>query len=158
MRAAVTMTGWIGVALLAGCGKYGPNGPDLSLGGYYTVSITPSGASAANSATYQAAKVPVDKLIAGVPELAALLPSSLYDVTVRGRIITIGNATAGALGSWLHGPAALADPEGADALALAQTGAMLFELGLRIALPVIGTLLIVNLALGLLVIVIAAFA
>ena len=28
------------------------------------------GASAANSAPYQAAKVPVDKLIAGVPELA----------------------------------------------------------------------------------------
>ncbi|MCX7060596.1 MAG: hypothetical protein NTZ11_06835, partial [Gammaproteobacteria bacterium] len=49
MRAAVTVAGWIGMALLAGCGKYGPNGPDLSLGGYYTVSITPSGASAANS-------------------------------------------------------------------------------------------------------------
>ena len=49
MRAAVTVTGLIGVALLAGCGKYGPNGPDLSLGGYYTINITPSGASAANS-------------------------------------------------------------------------------------------------------------
>jgi glutamin-(asparagin-)ase len=32
--------------------------------------IAGAGASAANSATYQAAKVPVDKLIAGVPELA----------------------------------------------------------------------------------------
>ena len=34
--------------------------------------IAGAGASAANSATYQAAKVPVDKLIAGVPELADL--------------------------------------------------------------------------------------
>ena len=34
--------------------------------------IAGAGASAANSATYQAAKVPVDKLIAGVPELAEL--------------------------------------------------------------------------------------
>jgi glutamin-(asparagin-)ase len=32
--------------------------------------IAGAGAGAANSATYQAAKVPVDKLIAGVPELA----------------------------------------------------------------------------------------
>lgn len=32
--------------------------------------IAGAGASAANSATYQAAKVPIDKLIAGVPELA----------------------------------------------------------------------------------------
>lgn len=48
MRAAVTLAGCIGAALLAGCGKYGPNGPDQSLGGYYTVSITPSGASVAN--------------------------------------------------------------------------------------------------------------
>ena len=32
--------------------------------------IAGAGASAANSATYQAAKVPVDKLLAGVPELA----------------------------------------------------------------------------------------
>src|SRR5207247_8986385 len=31
--------------------------------------IAGAGATAANSATYQAAKVPVDKLIAGVPEL-----------------------------------------------------------------------------------------
>jgi glutamin-(asparagin-)ase len=34
--------------------------------------IAGAGASATNSATYQAAKVPVDKLIAGVPELAAV--------------------------------------------------------------------------------------
>ncbi|MGY0195800.1 asparaginase [Leptothrix sp. BB-4] len=34
--------------------------------------IAGAGASAANSATYQAAKVPVDKLIAGVPELSAV--------------------------------------------------------------------------------------
>ncbi len=34
--------------------------------------IAGAGASAANSATYQAAKLGVDKLIAGVPELAGL--------------------------------------------------------------------------------------
>ena len=34
--------------------------------------IAGAGASAANSATYQAAKLGVDKLIAGVPELAEL--------------------------------------------------------------------------------------
>src|SRR5688572_19936723 len=34
--------------------------------------IAGAGASALNSATYQAAKVPVDKLIAGVPELASV--------------------------------------------------------------------------------------
>jgi glutamin-(asparagin-)ase len=34
--------------------------------------IAGAGASAANSATYQAAKVPVDKLIAGIPEIAKL--------------------------------------------------------------------------------------
>ena len=32
--------------------------------------IAGAGASAANSATYQAAKVPVEKLVAGIPELA----------------------------------------------------------------------------------------
>lgn len=50
MRAAATVASVIGAALLvAACGKIGSNGPDLSLGGYYTVSITPSGAAAANS-------------------------------------------------------------------------------------------------------------
>src|SRR3954465_4502063 len=34
--------------------------------------IAGAGATSANSATYQAAKVPVDKLIAGIPELAAV--------------------------------------------------------------------------------------
>ena len=34
--------------------------------------IAGAGASAANSATYTAAKVPVDKLLAGLPELADL--------------------------------------------------------------------------------------
>jgi len=43
-----------------------PNVVVLATGG----TIAGAGASAANSATYQAAKVPVDKLIAGVPELA----------------------------------------------------------------------------------------
>lgn len=43
-----------------------PNVVILATGG----TIAGAGATAANSATYQAAKVPVDKLIAGVPELA----------------------------------------------------------------------------------------
>lgn len=43
-----------------------PNVVVLATGG----TIAGAGASAANSATYQAAKVPVDKLIAGIPELA----------------------------------------------------------------------------------------
>lgn len=43
-----------------------PNVVILATGG----TIAGAGASAANSATYQAAKVPVDKLIAGVPELS----------------------------------------------------------------------------------------
>jgi glutamin-(asparagin-)ase len=43
-----------------------PNVVVLATGG----TIAGAGASAANSATYQAAKVPIDKLIAGVPELA----------------------------------------------------------------------------------------
>src|SRR5512139_2270952 len=42
-----------------------PNVVILATGG----TIAGAGASAANSATYQAAKVPVDKLIAGIPEL-----------------------------------------------------------------------------------------
>ena len=37
-----------------------------------------------------------------------------------------------------------------DALAIARSGSTLFQLGLKIALPVVGALLIVNLALGLL--------
>jgi glutamin-(asparagin-)ase len=46
--------------------KTKPNVVILATGG----TIAGAGATAANSATYQAAKVPVDKLIAGVPELA----------------------------------------------------------------------------------------
>src|SRR4051794_7468657 len=42
-----------------------PNVVILATGG----TIAGAGASAANSATYSAAKVPVDKLIAGLPEL-----------------------------------------------------------------------------------------
>lgn len=45
-----------------------PNVVILATGG----TIAGAGAGVANSATYQAAKVPVDKLIAGVPELASL--------------------------------------------------------------------------------------
>ena len=43
-----------------------PNVVVLATGG----TIAGAGASAANSATYAAAKVPVDKLLAGLPELA----------------------------------------------------------------------------------------
>jgi glutamin-(asparagin-)ase len=50
-----------------------PNVVILATGG----TIAGAGAAATNSATYQAAKVPVDKLIAGVPELANV-------ATVRG--------------------------------------------------------------------------
>lgn len=50
-----------------------PNVVILATGG----TIAGAGATAANSATYQAAKVPVDKLIAGVPELKDI-------ATVRG--------------------------------------------------------------------------
>jgi glutamin-(asparagin-)ase len=46
--------------------KAKPNVVILATGG----TIAGAGATAANSATYQAAKVPVEKLIAGVPELA----------------------------------------------------------------------------------------
>ncbi|WP_298600498.1 type II asparaginase [Zoogloea sp.] len=45
-----------------------PNVVILATGG----TIAGAGAGVANSATYQAAKVPVDKLIAGVPELAGI--------------------------------------------------------------------------------------
>ncbi|WP_291994810.1 asparaginase [Candidatus Accumulibacter sp. ACC003] len=45
-----------------------PNVVILATGG----TIAGAGAEATNSATYQAAKVPVDKLIAGVPQLAAV--------------------------------------------------------------------------------------
>jgi glutamin-(asparagin-)ase len=50
-----------------------PNVVVLATGG----TIAGAGASAANSATYQAAKVPVEKLVAGIPELADV-------ATVRG--------------------------------------------------------------------------
>ncbi|WP_300451686.1 asparaginase [Accumulibacter sp.] len=45
-----------------------PNVVILATGG----TIAGAGADATNSATYQAAKVPVDKLIAGIPQLAAI--------------------------------------------------------------------------------------
>ncbi|GAA5165405.1 type II asparaginase [Viridibacterium curvum] len=50
---------------LAALAQSKPNVVILATGG----TIAGAGATAANSATYQAAKVPVDKLIAGVPEL-----------------------------------------------------------------------------------------
>ena len=61
---AVVLTAAVGCALAQSANK--PNVVVLATGG----TIAGAGASAANSATYQAAKVPVDKLIAGVPELA----------------------------------------------------------------------------------------
>ena len=61
---AVVLTAAVGCALAQSVSK--PNVVVLATGG----TIAGAGASAANSATYQAAKVPVDKLIAGVPELA----------------------------------------------------------------------------------------
>ena len=48
-----------------------PNVVILATGG----TIAGAGAEATNSATYQAAKVPVDKLIAGVPELTKAMTS-----------------------------------------------------------------------------------
>lgn len=61
---AVVLTAAFGCALAQSASK--PNVVVLATGG----TIAGAGATAANSATYQAAKVPVDKLIAGVPELA----------------------------------------------------------------------------------------
>ena len=62
-RCALIAAGFL-VALPAFAAK--PNVVILATGG----TIAGAGAAATNSATYQAAKVPVDKLIAGVPELA----------------------------------------------------------------------------------------
>ena len=66
-----TLRGLVAIALSAALGvamaqAAKPNIVVLATGG----TIAGAGASAANSATYQAAKVPVDKLLAGVPELA----------------------------------------------------------------------------------------
>jgi glutamin-(asparagin-)ase len=61
---AAVLTAAVGCALAQSVSK--PNVVVLATGG----TIAGAGATAANSATYQAAKVPVDKLIAGVPELA----------------------------------------------------------------------------------------
>lgn len=55
-------------AALAAAQPAKPNVVILATGG----TIAGAGASAANSATYTAAKVPVDKLIAGLPELAGI--------------------------------------------------------------------------------------
>ena len=62
--AAVLLAAAVGGAMAQAAAK--PNVVVLATGG----TIAGAGATAANSATYQAAKVPVDKLIAGVPELA----------------------------------------------------------------------------------------
>jgi glutamin-(asparagin-)ase len=75
------MRGAAALALASALGAFAQTAPPapkanvvvLATGG----TIAGAGASAANSATYQAAKVPVDKLIAGVPELADI-------ATVRG--------------------------------------------------------------------------
>jgi glutamin-(asparagin-)ase len=62
--AAVMLAAAVGSVMAQAAAK--PNVVVLATGG----TIAGAGATAANSATYQAAKVPVDKLIAGVPELA----------------------------------------------------------------------------------------
>jgi len=65
---ACLLAGGLSAAGLAGAqtAPAKPNVVVLATGG----TIAGAGASAANSASYQAAKVPVDKLLAGVPELA----------------------------------------------------------------------------------------
>ena len=63
--------------------------------------IAGAGASVANSATYQAAKVPVDKLIAGVPELAGVANvrgEQVFQIASESftneRLITLGKRVA----------------------------------------------------------------
>ncbi|MES1161943.1 MAG: type II asparaginase [Rhizobacter sp.] len=68
-KAQTLIRGVVALALAASLGAYAQTKANivvLATGG----TIAGAGASAANSATYQAAKVPVDKLIAGIPELA----------------------------------------------------------------------------------------
>jgi glutamin-(asparagin-)ase len=70
-KAHALIRGAVAIALAASLSAFAQTAPKsnvvvLATGG----TIAGAGASAANSATYQAAKVPVDKLIAGVPELA----------------------------------------------------------------------------------------
>src|SRR5215470_15347549 len=74
LRLTRTLMAGIAAAILSSCVALAqtppspekPNVVVLATGG----TIAGAGASAANSATYQAAKVPVDKLITGIPELA----------------------------------------------------------------------------------------
>jgi len=63
--------------------------------------IAGAGASAANSATYQAAKVPVDKLIAGIPELtdiANVRGEQVFQIAsesfTNDRLVTLGKRVA----------------------------------------------------------------
>ena len=72
-RALVAGTALLAAGALAQAQQALPNVVILATGG----TIAGAGASAANSATYAAAKVPVDKLIAGLPELSKV-------ATVRG--------------------------------------------------------------------------
>src|SRR6476469_6822244 len=67
-KAQTLIRGVVTLALAASLGAYAQTKSNvvvLATGG----TIAGAGASAANSATYQAAKVPVDKLIAGLPEI-----------------------------------------------------------------------------------------
>ncbi|MBP6897140.1 MAG: type II asparaginase [Pseudacidovorax sp.] len=73
LRALAAGTALMAGAALAQAQQALPNVVILATGG----TIAGAGASAANSATYAAAKVPVDKLIAGLPELSKV-------ATVRG--------------------------------------------------------------------------
>jgi glutamin-(asparagin-)ase len=71
--------------------------------------IAGAGASAANSATYQAAKVPVEKLIAGVPELADV-------ANLRGEQIASESFTNDRLITLAKRVAALAKDPGVDGI------------------------------------------
>ena len=66
VKKLVTGLGLAALASLAVAQAAKPNVVILATGG----TIAGAGASALNSATYAAAKVPVDKLLAGLPELA----------------------------------------------------------------------------------------
>ncbi|HSV52466.1 MAG TPA: asparaginase [Burkholderiaceae bacterium] len=65
LLAGLALTAWAAVAAAQGAK---PNVVVLATGG----TIAGAGASAINSASYAAAKVPVDKLLAGLPELAGV--------------------------------------------------------------------------------------
>jgi len=101
--AAAILAGVLGTACaqtapaVSAAAKTKPNVVVLATGG----TIAGAGASAANSATYQAAKVPVDKLVAGVPELADVANvrgEQVFQIAsesfTNDRLITLGKRVA----------------------------------------------------------------